>query len=479
MLPERTDVLVVGGGIIGLTIARELVRAGRRDVVILEKEPDLGKHASGRNSGVLHAGIYYAPDSAKARTCLSGNKLMRAFCAEKGLPVLEAGKVIVARTEEELPTLEELHRRASANGARVRFVDEKELAELEPMARTVGKALHSLDTAAVDPKAVLRALRAELEGQGVRIVTGCRFLGRAGPDRARTSAGDIRYARLVNAAGAHCDVVARAFGVAEHYRLIPFKGIYRKLRAGASFPVNGNIYPVPDIRNPFLGVHFSRSVHGDVYLGPTAIPALGRENYGLLARRRPGGLLDRARGRRPLPHEREVPERRAHRAAQVPAGVLPPGRGAAREAVRPGAVRPRRQGRHPPAARGLADEGARDGLPRRGAGRDGPRPEPDLARVHLVDGPRADDRPGAPLVIILGGLLAVWGALVLGLAGPLHTNWKKMLGDMRRSGVRNTLPLTDFFASAEGLRRMRIGGGAALALGLGLVVAGLLRGSAL
>ena len=128
---------------------------GARTSSSLEKEPELGRHASGRNSGVLHAGIYYAPDSAKARTCLSGNKLMRAFCHEKGLPVLEAGKVIVARTEAELPTLEELHRRASANGARVRFVDEKELADLEPMARTVGKALHSLDTAAVDPKAVL------------------------------------------------------------------------------------------------------------------------------------------------------------------------------------------------------------------------------------------------------------------------------------------------------------------------------------
>jgi L-2-hydroxyglutarate oxidase LhgO len=282
MLPDRTDVLVVGGGIIGLTIARELVRAGRSEIVVLEKEPELGRHASGRNSGVLHAGIYYAPDSAKARTCLAGNRLMRAFCKEKGLPVLEAGKVVVARTEAELPTLEELHRRATANGARVRFVDERELAELEPMARTTGKALHSLDTGAVDPKLVLKALRAELEAAGVRIVTGCRFLGRAGLDRARTGAGEIAFRRLVNAGGAHCDEIARAFGVGEQYRLIPFKGIYRKLRAGATFPVNGNIYPVPDIRNPFLGVHFSRSVHGDVYVGPTAIPALGRENYGLL-----------------------------------------------------------------------------------------------------------------------------------------------------------------------------------------------------
>jgi L-2-hydroxyglutarate oxidase LhgO len=161
-------------------------------------------------------------------------------------------------------------------------VDEKELAELEPMARTAGKALHSLDTAAVDPKQVLKALRAELEAAGVRFVTGCRFLGRAGPERARTTQGEIGFARMVNAGGAHCDEIARAFGVAEHYRLIPFKGIYRKLRPGASYPVNGNIYPVPDIRNPFLGVHFSRSVHGDVYVGPTAIPALGRENYGLL-----------------------------------------------------------------------------------------------------------------------------------------------------------------------------------------------------
>jgi (S)-2-hydroxyglutarate dehydrogenase len=283
MVPDRAEVVIVGGGIVGLTIARELVLSGRSDVVVLEKEDALGRHASGRNSGVLHAGVYYAPDSLRARSCLAGNRLMRAYCKERGLPLLERGKVIVARTEAELPTLEELHRRASANGARVRFVDERELADVEPLARTTGKALLSLDTAVVDPKAVLESLAAELEASGrARIVKGCRFLGLEAPGAARTSAGVVRFERLVNAAGAFCDEVARAFGVGGRYRLVPFKGIYRKLRPGADFTVNGNIYPVPDIRNPFLGVHFTRSVHGDVYVGPTAIPALGRENYGLL-----------------------------------------------------------------------------------------------------------------------------------------------------------------------------------------------------
>ena len=284
MLPDRADVLIVGGGIIGLTLARELASTGRGEIVVLEKEDDLGRHASGRNSGVLHAGIYYAPDSLKARSCLSGNRLMRAYCKERGLTVRESGKVIVARAEEEIPTLEELHRRATANGARVEFVDEKQLADIEPSARTVGRALYSRDTAVVDPKAVLKELRADLEASGrVRIVTGCRFTGLAGTSTARTSLGRIAFQRVVNAAGAHCDRVARVFGLARHLRLIPFKGIYRKLRRDTVFPVNGNIYPVPDIRNPFLGVHFTRSAAGDVYLGPTAIPALGRENYGIFA----------------------------------------------------------------------------------------------------------------------------------------------------------------------------------------------------
>jgi len=287
----QADVLIVGGGIVGLTLARELLARGRENVVILEKEPELGRHASGRNSGVLHAGIYYSPDSLKARSCLRGNFLMKEYCRAKGLPVLEKGKVIVARTEAELPALDELHRRAVANGAKVDFLDEKQLDEVEPSARTVGRALFSHYTAAVDPKLVLQSLRADLDATGrATLLLGCEMLGRAGPGRVRTTQGDIAYARLVNAAGAHCDRVARHFGLARDYRLIPFKGIYRKMRPGASFPLNGNIYPVPDVRNPFLGVHFSRSVHGDVYLGPTAIPALGRENYGVLSGADAGGL---------------------------------------------------------------------------------------------------------------------------------------------------------------------------------------------
>lgn len=268
---------------IGLTLARELALRGRHGLVVIEREPGLGAHASGRNSGVLHAGVYYAPGSAKARTCLAGNRLMKAFCREHGLPLTESGKVIVARAEEELPALDALFRRATENGARVEWLDEQQLADVEPRARTAGRALHSLDTAVVDPRAVLRALHQDLQARGVEVLTRCAFLGLDGPGQARTSQGPVRFQRLVNAAGAWCDRVARPFGVGAGYRLIPFKGIYRKLRPGAAFDVRGSIYPVPDARNPFLGIHFTRSATGELYLGPTAIPALGRANYGLLS----------------------------------------------------------------------------------------------------------------------------------------------------------------------------------------------------
>lgn len=279
----RAGVLVVGGGIVGLTLARELRLRRGLDVVVLEKEDRLGVHASGRNSGVLHAGVYYATGGLRAQTCLAGNRLMKAYCRARGIPVVESGKVIVARNEGEGPALEELSRRATANGARVRWLSPQELADVEPRARTVGRALHSLDTAVVDPIAVVESLRAELTALGVTITTRTRFLGLAGPGVARTNDGPVRFDRLVNAAGAHADVVARCFGLAAHLRMIPFKGIYYRLRKDREVDVRSSIYPVPDLRNPFLGVHFTRNARGELYLGPTAIPAFGRENYGLLA----------------------------------------------------------------------------------------------------------------------------------------------------------------------------------------------------
>ena len=251
MTSERAEILIIGAGIIGLTLARELVRQGHGEILVIEKEPEPGRHASGRNSGVLHAGIYYAPDSLKAGSCLNGNRLMKEYCREHGLPLVESGKVIVARTEGELPTLDELFRRATANGARVEMIDERQLAAIEPNARTVGRALFSHDTAVVDPTAVMTSLRRELEATGrARIVCDCRLTGLKGSTTAVTSRGEITFRRVVNAAGASCDKVAALFGVGRKYRLIPFKGLYKTLRPETPWTVNGNIYPVPDIRNP-------------------------------------------------------------------------------------------------------------------------------------------------------------------------------------------------------------------------------------
>lgn len=282
------DYVITGAGIVGLTLARELLQRGATKVIVLDKEDGPGKHASGRNSGVLHAGIYYAPGSARAATCLAGNRLMRAYCLERGLPLLQCGKVIVAKTAGELPVLQALFERAKASGADVQLVDDAELRDIEPHAITVEKAIFSPQTAVVDPKAILRRMLKELRtDKRVEVLFGVRALGpgtnQTGERFLATSIGPIGYGRLINAAGAHADKLAHAYGVGQRFVLVPFKGIYRKLRPQAAALVRGNIYPVPDPATPFLGIHFTRSVSGDVYIGPTAIPALGRENYGILA----------------------------------------------------------------------------------------------------------------------------------------------------------------------------------------------------
>lgn len=281
---QKTSILICGAGIIGLTVARELLSRGHKDIMIIDKEEDIARHASGRNSGVLHAGIYYAPGSLRAKSCLSGNFKMKQYCAEKGIKVLETGKVIVAREKEELETLHELHSRASANGAKVEIIDENRLTEIEPNAKTCDEALLSHYTAVVDPREVMRSLYQDLLSSGkVSIQLGTSFIDAdRDTNTVTTDKGKIQCELFINAAGAYSDRVARPFGFGADYQLIPFKGIYKKLKKEKAHTINGSIYPVPNIKNPFLGIHFTRGASGDVYLGPTAIPAFGRENYGIL-----------------------------------------------------------------------------------------------------------------------------------------------------------------------------------------------------
>ncbi len=272
------DVAVVGGGIVGLAIA-DAVLAARpaASVVVLEKEPRLAEHASGRNSGVLHAGFYYHPDSAKARLTARGNLLLRAFCAEEGVPLRETGKVVVTTGPDQLGALAELHRRGVANGVPLELVDSGGLARLEPLARTHEQALWSPTTASADPVAVVEALaeRVRRRGGEVRLRSP---VSAAGPGWLESEGARLEVGHLVNAAGLHADRVARWFGVGEDYRLLPFRGLYWAAAAD-SLPLRRHVYPVPDPRFPFLGVHLTVTVAGRVKAGPTAIPALSREAY--------------------------------------------------------------------------------------------------------------------------------------------------------------------------------------------------------
>ena len=276
---KATDFAVVGGGVIGMNVACELRRRHpRASVRLLEKEVAPGLHASGRNSGVLHAGFYYSADSLKARFTRTGNALMQAYCDEKGLRVNRCGKLVVARDESDLPGLAELLQRGRANGVPLDEVSERDAREIEPRVKTFRKALFSPSTATVEPAEVMRAFTEDARRLGVDVVLGCAYRGRRGR-LVRTSGGEFECGYLVNAAGLHADTIARDHGFSERYRVLPFKGLYlySSEPAGA---FRTNIYPVPNLRNPFLGVHFTVTTDGHAKIGPTAIPCLWREQYG-------------------------------------------------------------------------------------------------------------------------------------------------------------------------------------------------------
>ncbi len=272
------DYLVVGGGIVGLSIASALKRRFPDcAVLLLEKELECGRHASGRNSGVLHAGFYYTADSLKAKFSRDGNRELTEYCLDRGLRVNRCGKIVVARSADELDSLQELFRRARLNGVPVQRVDEEEVARLEPEARTHREALYSPTTATVDPSEVVRALTADAAETGVQIRTGTMFLGRA-HGRVLTSSGNLAAGYVVNAAGLYADRVARAYGFAEEYGILPFRGLYIHYEGKGPAP-RMHVYPVPRLDHPFLGVHWTATVDGGTMIGPTAIPALWREHY--------------------------------------------------------------------------------------------------------------------------------------------------------------------------------------------------------
>ncbi len=276
----RCDYLIIGAGIIGMALARDLhSRFPAADILVIEKEADVAKHSSGRNSGVLHAGFYYTADSLKARFTRDGNRILREYVKERGLAINECHKVVVASDESEIEGVRELQRRGERNGVDVRIIDEKELAEIDPNARTTRIALYSPSTATVDPAQVCHALKEDLERTGVRFIFSQGYRQRKGNSAVVTTGGMVIEAGLIiNAAGLYADHIARDYGFSQNYTIIPFKGIYLRYR-GKDRPVRTNIYPVPNLKNPFLGVHYTITVDGTIEIGPTAIPAFWRENY--------------------------------------------------------------------------------------------------------------------------------------------------------------------------------------------------------
>ena len=291
--PAECDLAIVGAGILGLAVAREL--AGRRpksSVVVLEREPGVGRHQTGHNSGVIHAGIYYTPGSLKAKLCVEGAAEMYEFCERHGVPHERCGKVIVARHEGELAQLDELERRGRDNGVQeLRRVDATGLRELEPHATGVG-ALHSPHTGVADFGAVAVALAGEGAERSVSVVTDCDVTAAREGDghvELRHAHGQTRARRAVFCAGAWADRLAVASGASPDPRIVPFRGAYLKLKPGRRELVRSLIYPVPDPSLPFLGVHLSRHVDGEVLLGPTALLAGARDAY-RLSRVRPRDL---------------------------------------------------------------------------------------------------------------------------------------------------------------------------------------------
>jgi len=278
------DVTIIGGGIVGLATALKIGDAHPHlKLLILEKESELARHQTGHNSGVIHSGLYYRPGSVKARSCVAGRKALMEFCDRNGVPYEICGKVVVATSAEELPRLEDLHRRGVANGLQgLEIIGPERLREIEPHAAGI-KALYVPQTGIIDYKNVAAAYAEKIRANGGDIRTSHRVVGVIEGDGelvAQTSMGDYRTKHLINCCGLQSDLMAKMMRVGDgEHRIIPFRGEYYKLAPQRHHLVRNLIYPVPDPAFPFLGVHFTRMANGGVEAGPNAVLAYAREGY--------------------------------------------------------------------------------------------------------------------------------------------------------------------------------------------------------
>jgi (S)-2-hydroxyglutarate dehydrogenase len=289
-MTASSDLTIIGAGIIGLATAMKIAEAHPRiRLTILEKEASIGRHQTGHNSGVIHSGLYYRPGSIKARTCVAGRKALLDFCDANGVPYELCGKVVVATSQQEVPRLEELHRRGVANGLKaLELIGSERLKELEPHAAGV-QALRVPETGIIDYAKVAKAYAQQIEKSGGEIRTSHKVAGILQYQSelvVQTSAGDYRTRHLINCGGLFSDLLARMMpssenssGVLDDHRIIPFRGEYYKIAPKKQYLVRNLIYPVPDPTFPFLGVHFTRMIKGGVEAGPNAVLAFAREGY--------------------------------------------------------------------------------------------------------------------------------------------------------------------------------------------------------
>lgn len=278
-MPKKCDVLIIGAGVVGLSTGIAILQSRPNlKVIIVEKESTIAKHASGRNSGVIHAGFYYSPDSLKAKFCRDGNYELRKLAKKYGIPVQDVGKVVVSRNAEEDQRLDTLFQRGIANGVELEMHPEEKLKDFEPLATTHNRFMWSPNTGISDSKAIAQAMFNEFTALGGTIEFNSRLnlIDRNG--EILDSANMFDFKHLVNAAGAQADRISRSVDTGTEYAMLPFMGVYRAT-SRMNLPLRRLVYPVPHPINPFLGVHFTLTIDGKAKIGPTAIPITGREQY--------------------------------------------------------------------------------------------------------------------------------------------------------------------------------------------------------